>query len=247
MALFEKELRVQYSYCDWRNQMPLSYLLKEAQEISMQHCDQLGIGSAALRKRNMVFLLSKIQVTVARMPVGGETVRVRTVPYLPVRLQYPRFTFFYDAQGALLAQVDSRWVLVETDTRKIFRRPPAGLSLPFPESPPLEEIKLPRTQELLERETIRVRYAQTDVNGHLNNASYADLVCNCLEEHFYEQKQVGRFSIAYHHEALRGEEITLLQGEEGGLCSVKGMLPSGPCFESAVTFSPRASAEENEG
>lgn len=48
LPVFEKETCVQYSYCDSFNRMTLSYLLKEAQEISMQHCDQLGLSNAFL-------------------------------------------------------------------------------------------------------------------------------------------------------------------------------------------------------
>ena len=40
MALyFEKKIKAEYSYCDFRDEMKLSNLLAIAQEIAMEHCE----------------------------------------------------------------------------------------------------------------------------------------------------------------------------------------------------------------
>ena len=54
--LFVKRTKIEYSYCDWSNAMKLSYLLGEAQEVSMEHCDALGIGGDYFMSIHKAFL-----------------------------------------------------------------------------------------------------------------------------------------------------------------------------------------------
>ena len=238
LPVFEKEIRVQYSYCDSFNRMTLSYLLKEAQEISMQHCDQLGLSNAFLASLGKVFLLAKLHVTVHDMPKGGQIVRIATIPYLPVRLQYPRFTRVYDREGTLLAEVDSRWMLVDIESRRIVRRPPEDLPLPFPQIEGLGDFKFPKLadEDLRPAGRIRVQYSMADTNRHLNNAVYADLACNQAEEELMAGKTIKSLSLFYHHEARFGEEMELSSYREGKTFYLRGQLPACLCFESELVL-----------
>lgn len=238
LPVFEKETRVQYSYCDSFNRMTLSYLLKEAQEISMQHCDQLGLSNAFLASLGKVFLLAKLHVTVHDMPKGGQIVRIATIPYLPVRLQYPRFTRVYDREGTLLVEVDSRWMLVDIESRRIVRRPPEDLPLPFPEIEGLGDFKFPKLSDeaFLPAGQVRVRYSMADTNRHLNNAVYADLACNQAEEELMAGKPVKSLSLFYHHEARFGEEMKLSSYREGDTFYLRGRLPEWLCFEAVLAL-----------
>ena len=231
---YEKNLLVEYSYCDPHNRMTLTYLLKEAQQISMEHCDRIGLGKQHLLELNKVFLLAKLRVRVHRMPLGGELVTIKTLPYMPVRLQYPRFTELYDRDGKLLVEIDSRWILVDTVTRRIVRRPPPELPLEFPSLDTLEDWKPERPESLVPIGQEKVRYSMTDSNGHLNNAVYADLACNQAEEALVAGSPVRRFTIFYHHEALYGQTVALSAAREGNAYFLTGALPDGLCFESKL-------------
>ena len=51
--------------------MRLSYLLKEVQQASMEHCDVLGIGLEYLQPRNQAFLLARQSARFFRAPKGA--------------------------------------------------------------------------------------------------------------------------------------------------------------------------------
>ena len=48
-----------------------------------------------------------------------------------VKAVYHRYTSAYDDQGKEAASVDSRWILVDTQTRRILRKIPENFHFPF--------------------------------------------------------------------------------------------------------------------
>lgn len=227
----EKRVRVQESFCDMFFKMPLSYLLKEAQQISAEHCEALGIGSSYMKSVGQAFLLAKLKVDIARQPRGGEEILVKTVPYLPRLFAYPRFTYFMDQAGETLVTIDSRWILVDTRERKIQRQLPSVMEGMFPEAGDIGDFRIPRMKEPAYLEDYPVKYSVTDFIGHMTNAAYGDVAVNCFGGELMKGKSIRRAMIAYHKEALPGDVIRLFTEADGDTRLVKGMLEDKPGFE----------------
>jgi len=233
-----KIFKVEYSSCDVKNEMNLSYILKKSQEISMQHCDEMEIGTDFLSTVNKVFLLAKMKVTVFQMPKGGDILKIKTIPYLPERLQFQRINRFYNDNDKLMIDVDSRWILVDTTTGRISRDIPKKfvdcMAFNAPKHP--EDFKIKKYDDMNFVESIKVRYSQIDTNNHLNNAAYADIICNCAEKNLTD-KSIKDFSIVYHHEAKYSKIINLYTTHKDDMLYVKGILEDGGlCFESSLTL-----------
>ena len=232
---YEYEQTIRYGYCDQRDRMRLSYLLKEVQQASMEHCDVLGIGLEYLQPRNQAFLLARQSARFFRAPKGGERVRVRTQPRV-CGFQYPRTTSLFAMTGEELARVEAVWVLVDTQSRRILRRVPEEMAGFFPLAGTAPSLRLPRLEEpdlVLE---CRVPLHMTDSNHHLNNASYADLILDVLEERLLAGEAIAGLDICYHRELKTGEAFQLRRRslERGAL--VDG-VKDGLChFESQVFF-----------
>lgn len=230
---YGKDYLVPYSYCDITGRLTLCALLKEAQQISMEHCDQLGMGSSFMQKVNRAFLLAKIEVNINRMPRGGEQVSMVTIPYMPVRAQYKRDTQILDCNGILLVEVKSIWVLVDLSNRKIIAHPPEDMPFHFYSIQKVDDIRFPKNAQLEKQETVQVRFCHLDNNCHVNNAVYADMVLNALEDELMAGKQVKKFSIIYHNEAVYQDKIDLMV-QQGPVNLVRGMVGSSHCFDSMV-------------
>lgn len=236
---FTKRIRVEYCRCDLYNRMTPTYLLQEAQQISMEHCDALGLGNDYLRKIGKVFLLAKVYIKVSRMPMGGEQLVLKTIPYLPVKAQCQRLTQFFSEEGELLAQVDSRWIFVDVQTFRIFRKLPEEFAQYFslPEEQP--DIRVPKSEDMAFCRRQKVLYSQIDTNLHMNNSRYADLICDCLAEDLTSGKEFCEIMIHYHNQAKLNEEIIVYQKEANdGIC-FKGMIDDQVCFESWVKLKER--------
>lgn len=231
---FSRDFRVEYSSCDSKNEMKLSYILKKSQEISMEHCDEIGIGRTFLLGINKVFLLAKINLNVINMPKGGDRLKIETIPYFPERLQYQRLNRFYNEHGELMIDVDSRWILVDTQSGRITRNIPDEFPKDaFNVHQGLEDFRIHKVDEMKFAERVKVRYSLTDTNHHLNNAAYADIICNCVEDRLVSGS-IDAFSIIYHHEAKFSQSVDLYKGCQNDIIYIKGTVDNASCFESSL-------------
>ncbi len=223
------------SLCDEKGRMRPSYILRIAQEISGQHCDSLGLGRADLLKKDMLFLLAKLKLTVKRTPKENESLTVTTRPFSPVRFAYPRFTDIYGENGDELVHLDSRWILVDTASFRILREVPDFLDI-FPDLPKeAGDFRVPRRADYEKLYDLPVRYSMIDKNGHMNNAVYADVITDAVGEKIRAGGDISSMIIAYHKEVMFGQILCLELSSEGGTDCIRGMLPDGtPCFESLV-------------
>ena len=177
----------------------------------------------------------------------GDKLRVVTRPSGPKRAIYNRYTSFINEQGIEVAAQDSKWVLVDTDTRKILRDPPEDLDFPFRiQEIPEQDLSIPKVRDAQQTAVERVTYSRTDDNGHLNNTQYADIILDNLPFSATVERRLKKLVINYHSEAKMGEELAILckeLGESDGIAPgtvgyyVTGRKDDGKkCFEALACF-----------
>ena len=134
---YTEQFRVTDCDCDMNRRLTAGAFLRMAQQISTDQCVRLGMDDAFYRENHAVFLLAKLALQVERTPQNGEVLTLTTMPEQPRRAVYKRVTEARDEKGERVALLDSRWVLVDTDTRHILRRAPAAFdAFPFAEQVP---------------------------------------------------------------------------------------------------------------
>ena len=221
--------------CDFQRRLTMGGILRLVQEISTLHSEGLGATPLIHEKLHTAFLL-------AQQPIrSNEMVTLDTYPAAPVRAVYHRYTTLRRADGSLAAAVDARWVLVDTETRRILRRPPEGLGFSFDGAAIAAEqdFAFPKPTELRSLGAETAGYSRCDQNRHLNNTRYADIVCDHLPPEALEQDLLRRLVILYHRELPMGDSMDLLGGspEADGFyfCGKHG---EESCFEAYASFAP---------
>ena len=185
---------------DHLGHVKLGALLRYAQQVATAHAEAVGLDDALYRKTHTAYVLAKLALHVTRLPRVDEELTLVTQPERCKRAVNKRITHFYDASGAEAAVMDSRWVLIDTEKRMILRKHPEQFNDQWAEDVPLElPMRLPRVApedcETLGTQT--AAYSRCDMNGHLNNTRYADIVCDALHlermgaERFVSSLQVG--------------------------------------------------------
>lgn len=235
-STYLKELCVDGASIDFARNMTRSAMLRAAQSIAQEHCEAVGYGDSYMASVERVWLLTKLKITVARYPRRAENLTIETTAYAPDRILYPRTTRFLSTQNEELARVESLWVLVDTNTFRIVRKAPESMNFPFAPTPEGYQVNFPPKRDCPHRETVRVRYSMVDVNQHLNNAVYADLIDDALENRLFAGEMVRELSIAYHREAKPGAEIDLGVDENENEATVTGMVDGALCFEAVAKF-----------
>ncbi len=224
--------------CDFTLRLTMGGLLRMVQEISTLHCTLLGVTGERYRETHTAFLLAKLCAQVYEDIPAGSEVLLTTRPASPTRAIYPRYTAI-TMGDKLAAAVYAQWVLVDTDTRRILRKTPEALGLPFSGDPvPELPIRIPKadgTEVLLGEET--ARYSRCDQNRHMNNTRYADIICDYLPPERFQSGPVRELAVSYHRELPMGGTLRLYSREEGpGRYYFQGRGEEQVCFEAGVRF-----------
>ena len=163
-----------------------------------------------------------------------ETLRFVTLPEAPQRATYKRITLVADEAGEEVACVDSRWVLVDTESRHILRKAPPEMELAWPVQVDRQlEVGLPaRPQDMEPAGEVLARYTQCDMNGHVNNTRYADVACDVIPVEEWQNAAVRRMTIHYHKEIPLGQSAPLTRARmEDGSWRITGWRENKPCFD----------------
>ncbi len=234
---FEQTVIVTQNECDLNCCMKLSALLRRVQQISTDHCTALNITEEDYVRTHSAFLLAKMSVILHSNIKVGENIRLLTHPGIAQKAVYPRFTEILHEDGSLAAEVDARWILVDTESRKIFRRAPEDLPIDFGnETVPLHDISIPKEKEAEPAGSERIGYSRTDLNRHLNNTEYADIICDHLPLEEMCEKAVERFVIHYHQEVKMGESVEIFRKNREEGWYVSGTVEAKNSFEALLKF-----------
>ena len=131
-------------------------------------------------------------------------------------------------------------MLSDTEKRMILRKHPPQFADQWAEDVPTElPMKLPRLApedcETLGTQT--ATYSRCDMNGHLNNTRYADIVCDAVPWEVWDTAQIRDFTISYHREVPRGENFTLRRAAlPDNQFYFDGEREGKSAFEAVVTF-----------
>lgn len=241
---FTKTLSISYPECDMQNEWKLSYLMRCVQQIASEQLDALGLPFNKLSAEGFVFLLSRERVQIHKSLKAGEKITVTTWPVKEKGAQLRRTIIMTNENGERLASVYTSWILADPIQHKIIR--PSSFPYALNISDPVEEgekciagLRPVKSEVLEDGISLAVRYSNTDCNGHLNNAVYADLVMDCLPTDLLEQQRPVEFYIQYNHEAKYASIVETKIGRTADGWYVRGLLDGKNCFEANLILSKR--------
>lgn len=139
------------------------------------HAAALGAGMDALRANGQAWMLVQLGIAVRRWPQGGERVEVVTWPSRRTAGARAWREFeVVSAEGELLAEAASVWLIVDLKSRRPVRLPRYLLELQFPPRDTAIEFRpAPEAPSSSPRVTRRTVIPEDlDINRHANNSSY---------------------------------------------------------------------------
>lgn len=233
----EKLIRIGHTQGDMHGRLSMGNVLRLAQQITMEHCDELGFGFKTLLDGGRAFVLAKLEITVARMPMQGEEVKLITRAYGPKRIVYQRVTEICSPEGEVLVSIDSRWTLIDTSAWRITRDTIPGLVEKMLPVQDFADIRMPNVEFTGEKPSVQVRYSMLDINHHVNNAFYADWVQDALADELIAGKQFRRLQLNYNREARIGAEVKIQYACIDGVHYLRGEHEGGQCFTALAEMS----------
>ncbi|MBR6352018.1 MAG: hypothetical protein IKR93_06820 [Firmicutes bacterium] len=233
----ERLFKVTGSYVDMHDEMRLSALFQEMQEVAGDHSVANGFGRNELLEKGMVWIVNRYHLEIDRMPRYWETIRIKTWVGKTAHVAFTRFFEIYAEDGTSLLRASSVWSIISEAERRLIA--PAKYGINFEASTQGTEIASKVSLKHIETDhssDFVVPYSYIDQNNHMNNCRYMDLVDDVLCAQ-YEGRARKEISMEYNNEILRGETLHTEWGEENGLVFLKGTGPEEkPIFKMNILF-----------
>jgi acyl-ACP thioesterase len=212
-----EDFKVHSYEVDFRRRAPIDKLCLYFQEAAWNHAEALGVGYNRLFKEQKLWVLSRLLVEVHGFPHWAEVLTVKTWPRSAKSVFAFRDFQILNSKGSQLLAGTSAWLVVDAITRKPQR--PDKLLQTFNELPPQRATsrdpdKVTGMSPPLPDATtnVVVRYADLDVNGHVNNAWYTTAILNSYPVNFHRQHSVAFLEVNYLAETGEGDNLSIVSG-----------------------------------
>lgn len=190
-------------------------ILELFENVCSHHSDMVGYGVASRGDTGFTWILMDWKVKVIRRPKYGENIWVSTwARYINGELKkaytYRDFEVL-DENGDVCIIATSKWVIINTETRRIVHIDDNIMAAyELEERSVFEEQELDKLKEPNEVEhevEYIVKRSEVDFVSHVHNLYYIDLAYNALPENVYNLRPFNEFRISYKKEIKLGDKI----------------------------------------
>jgi len=229
---------IDYYDTDRFGNMKISAIMRHCAVAGDEHCVEHGFNHKFFIKHDASFVLSRINIDILKYPEYNDTVIVKTWQSDISGPFYQRIVLFYDTSDNLLLEYVSSWLLVTISTRRIIKPATFKHNLPVHIE---EKFQLKKTDKLKAQEGYRKVYSRyigessIDTNGHLNNAVYADIACDALDEQ-PSGKKIKSFKLNFIKECFCRETMDVHTVKLNGKYYIKGEISNSISFLSEIEF-----------
>ena len=189
---YSRSLRLKAEHVDCFRRLRLSVLMRLFQECCIAHTEELGMGRAKTLDRGFLWVINAETIEIRRMPEYDEEIKLLCRPGETLHFFFPRQLSVLDAEGREIIRVGALWSLIDTVSRQLIDPGEEGIVIHGENRqgdimPPLSLRDRATSRLIPSREA---SYSLVDINGHVNNAGYMDLV---LDTFSFEELKDLRF------------------------------------------------------
>lgn len=222
------EYKVNANDVDFNNVTSTSNLLKYMQDAANCSMEDDGLSYNELFDKGYSFILSRIRISSYAPLYSHDKIVVQSWACESRGVQYNRcYRILRD--DSIVAEAVSVWALVGVHDRKLHRV--NELNLPYRIDDMLE-LDLPARFKIPEDVKLRlvgertVEYADVDLNGHMNNTRYPDILCSHLDDGMKGQRVIS-MGISFNNEAPLGETLKIYAGQSDGVHYLRTLREDG--------------------
>lgn len=211
MSIYSEKIKLKYSDIGKSNSLNIKSLLGYLQEMACSHSDIAGYGLNDIPNTHVTWLLLDWKVKMLSHPAYNEEITINTWPRTLEKFYSYRDFEIFDNDNNLVAIASSKWLLINTETKKIekiFDKIVNAYGIEEKkvfDEPINERPKVPENSNLTFTYTIQRR--DIDTNSHVNNLHYIDFALESLPEDVYNSNEFDNIEIHYKKEIMYGESI----------------------------------------
>jgi medium-chain acyl-[acyl-carrier-protein] hydrolase len=210
---------------DFNNKIKISSVFNLLQDVASVHADLLGLGFQDLNKLDLGWVLSWVKLNIERYPSFGDSITIKTWPRCKFKLYSMRDYSMQDTGGKILLNATSAWLPINTKSKRIIDTKNLPRVINYqPDLIAVEEfpdkIITGATQEILLHK--KFKYTDIDINQHVNNTRYIEMILDCYPADHYAVNQIKSFEISFSSESFFDDEIEITRSSEERFDIIQG-------------------------
>ena len=236
-----EEYRINSHDCDLNGFVKPSAVLRYMHETANLQMKKYGPSNEQLRAENKAFILSKINLSFYRALHSHDIINVETWAVDSKGASFYRCSRVY-RENDLIAEMVAVFALVDIKEKRLCRV--SDVEFGFDSEPTMLELDLPARFKIPEETDLRligeytVNYSDTDLNMHMNNTHYPDMICDFLSEMTDESSayRVCSMALSYVKESRLGAVLTVERSElSDGKVPVRTLNENGEtCLDAVI-------------
>ncbi len=207
---FTKTFHINTADVDAKKQASLQSICRYLQEMAALHANELDLGFHDMMKEKRAWLMAQMAVRIERFPRFLESINVTTWSNGPDGRYAMRDFVITDAAGAEIARASSTWFVVDIEQKRICRLDGYFDDYEFNDIDYALGRKPERIKPMKEadmEEEIKARYSDIDINGHVNNVRYVDMVLDMFHTDFRMSHDIYEIEMNFLKETREGDVL----------------------------------------
>ena len=205
--------------CNSQREISLAHLVTLIIETATEHANSIGVGFDRMISHGISWVLSRLSIELDRVPSINRKYKLVTWVESINRLYSERnFEIIDTDSGERLGYARTIWMAIDMDTRRpadltalnILERYITDRPCPIERQGKLTQVITPMSET-----TYMFTTSDIDINRHVTTRRYIELIVDRWEIGFWDANRIGRFDIAFRHEARYGDVATITAAQHG--------------------------------
>lgn len=207
-TLHTERFTIRANEVDVNGNLTLFSLCHFFQEVAGNNAKDLSFDITDLQDQDMTWVLHRMDIKINAYPKWRDTITIETWPAAGDTLRAFRNYRVLNQEGIELGCCLSYWMMINLKTRRPVRMPQSILDTRFTKRQHVLEVKSNRISkiETLNPTSFNVRRSDTDMNLHVNNATYINWMLDSIP--LEKAQSLSDFDIIYMNESVEGDTVS---------------------------------------
>ncbi len=208
---YSENFYIDFHETDFKGELTIHAMENYIQQVCENHARKVGVDFDSMNKANLFWVVSRLRLSMDRMPTKGENISVETIMSGVERLFFKRRFNIWDENNNLIGTGLNYYLILDKNS-KFPQRPgvcPVDiLNIEDNGQGKLDKIKMGKS--LIDVKKRQVYYSDLDLNGHVNNVNYIKFVEDLFPSQWHSEHRIKDIQVNYMKE-IPGDTIVTIK------------------------------------
>ncbi len=211
MEKYQEKLAIKSFQTNQYGKASIASLFHIMLEAAWAHAQIMDWGYDDLKNHNLFWVLSRFYLQVEKYPAWQDRITLNTWSAGTDGIYAYREYILEDESGSVLLRASSAWLILDMDSRKIFRL--SDYKATFPKRIEERACRNPkRIKPDIHAENLNyspVLFSELDINKHFNSVKYVERVLDDFGIEFLNAHEPSELEVNYLKEGVAGDQIAV--------------------------------------